>query len=164
MKRISKAASFACMLAVTGAALAHHSFSMFDLTRETTVTGTVKVVEWTNPHVWVFIVREGVAQEVATYAFETASPGELMRFYGWNKSTLSVGDKVTVRYAPLRSGKPGGSVKSITLGNGKVLQTPQAKIPVGQPGGGPPGLPPGSALPTPPPTAPRTGGASDAHP
>jgi hypothetical protein len=135
MKRMSKAAGLACLLAMTGAALAHHSFSMFDLTRETTLSGTVKAVEWTNPHVWLFVVREGVAEEAATYAFETASPGELMRFYGWSKSTLNVGDKVLVRYAPLRSGRPGGSVKSITLGNGKVLQTPQAKIPVGPPGG-----------------------------
>jgi len=170
MKGISRAVGVTFMLASSSAALAHHSYAMFDLTRESTLSGTVKTVEWTNPHVWLFVASEGAAQEIATYAFETVSPGELIRFYGWNKSTLSVGDKITVRYAPLRSGQRGGAVRSITLADGRVLKTRVGSIPLGPPPGGPPGAaPPGIAPPTgstsgaPPAGPPRSGGSSDAH-
>ena len=157
MKPVSMAAGIACLLAATTFALAHHSYSMFDLTREATVSGTVRAVEWTNPHVWIFVVRQGGEADAATYAFESVSPGELVRFYGWTKASLTVGDKVAVRYAPLRSGKLGGALKSITLSNGKVLEAPAAKIRSGPPGSGPP---PTSSSPA---GLPPTGGASDAH-
>ena len=31
---------------------AHHSFAMFDATKNVTLQGTVKEFEWTNPHSW----------------------------------------------------------------------------------------------------------------
>jgi Family of unknown function (DUF6152) len=34
---------------------AHHSFAMFDQTKQMTVIGKVTDVQWTNPHVWVFL-------------------------------------------------------------------------------------------------------------
>lgn len=153
MKGIWKTAGAVCALTAAAAAAAHHSYAMFDLTREATAHGTVKALEWTNPHVWLFIVGEEAEPKGVTYAFESVSPGELTRFYGWSKKSLSVGDKITVRYAPLRSGKPGGVMKIITLSSGKVLQTPAAKIPLFPPGGPPPGSgppavsPPGAAPP-----------------
>jgi hypothetical protein len=123
---------FAAAGAVANVADAHHSYAMFDLTRVATVQGTVKVVEWTNPHVWLWIDSGG------TYAFETVSPGELKRFYGWNSRSLSVGDKITVEFMPLRSGKQGGAVRRITFESGKSLETPLAQLPAGGP-------PPGAA-------------------
>ena len=36
-------------------ALAHHSFSMFDSDKTATVNGTVKELEWTNPHAWLHL-------------------------------------------------------------------------------------------------------------
>ena len=36
-------------------AAAHHSFTAFNMSEQKTVTGTVKQVEWTNPHIWVWI-------------------------------------------------------------------------------------------------------------
>lgn len=151
MNGVWKVASLVCVLAGAGAAVAHHSYAMFDLTRESTTHGTVKALEWTNPHVWLFIVSDEGRPNGTTYAFESVSPGELTRFYGWSKALFSVGDKITVRYAPLRSGQPGGVMKSITLSSGKVLQTPVAKFPLGPPGGAPPGGP-----------VPAPGGAADA--
>ena len=40
-------------LAMPLAALAHHSFAMFDMTKTVNYKGRVKEVQWTNPHVWV---------------------------------------------------------------------------------------------------------------
>src|SRR5262249_52948488 len=104
----------------------------------------LKVVEWTNPHVWLWIDGGTHPSGAVTYAFEAASPGELMRFFGWNRAALHIGQSVTVEYSPLRSGKNGGALRKITLADGKVLETQLAHLP---PPGGPPsgGPPPGSA-------------------
>ena len=36
-------------------ALAHHSFAMFDQNKVNTMTGTVKQLEWVNPHAWLHV-------------------------------------------------------------------------------------------------------------
>ncbi|MGW8370340.1 MAG: DUF6152 family protein, partial [Gammaproteobacteria bacterium] len=38
-----------------GSAAAHHSFSVFNMETEVSITGTVREVQWTNPHVWIFV-------------------------------------------------------------------------------------------------------------
>ena len=48
------------------AALAHHSFAMFDLGKDVTVDAVIKEVQFTNPHVWLQIMvadAKGVATE-----------------------------------------------------------------------------------------------------
>ena len=36
--------------------LAHHSFAAeFDSTKPVTVKGAVTKVEWTNPHIWIYV-------------------------------------------------------------------------------------------------------------
>ena len=40
-------------LALPLVAVAHHSFAMFDMAKSVNYKGTVKEVQWTNPHVWV---------------------------------------------------------------------------------------------------------------
>jgi hypothetical protein len=112
-------AAFAMLFPV--AASAHHSYAMFDRDRQATIHGSVSAVEWTNPHVWIWVVADD-RPVAATIALETLSPGELQRFFGWGKSSVNVGDKITVDYAPLRSGKNGGAVKKITLVDGHVIQ------------------------------------------
>src|ERR1700690_1737139 len=50
-----------CSLALLGAfavapsALAHHSFTMFDMSKRLTLVGTVTSFEWTNPHSYIEI-------------------------------------------------------------------------------------------------------------
>jgi Family of unknown function (DUF6152) len=36
-----------------GPVLAHHSFTMFDMTKRVMLTGTVTSFEWTNPHSYI---------------------------------------------------------------------------------------------------------------
>jgi Family of unknown function (DUF6152) len=110
-------------------AAAHHSFAMFDTSRTATVHGTVRAFQWENPHVWLWIVSNDRSSDGVTFAFETASINELSRFHGWNKHILNVGDKVTVDYTPLRSGKNGGHVDRIVFPNGRVLLDMLPKAP-----------------------------------
>ena len=100
-------------------AFAHHSFAAFDMTAQKSVTGTVKKVDWTNPHIWVWLdVQEGNA--TTTYAFEGMSPNFLER-RGWTRQTLQPGAKLTVEFRPMRNGKPGGMFINGKLPNGTVL-------------------------------------------
>jgi hypothetical protein len=112
------AAASAC--ATTGIASAHHSFAAFDMTGQKTVTGVVKKVDWTNPHIWIWIDVTNEAGAVETYAFEGMTPNFLSR-RGWTRSTVQPGMKFTVTFRPMRDGKPGGMFMTGTLADGKVL-------------------------------------------
>ena len=114
------------IVAVPAIAGAHHSYAMFDQAKSVTVKGTVHALEWTNPHIWVWIdVKEATGGNV-TYGFESNAPAELSRFFGWNKRALTVGETVTVEYAPLKSGRPGGALRTLTHADGRVLRTPRS--------------------------------------
>ena len=108
-------------LAASPAALAHHSYAMFDMQATKTITGTVKDFEWTNPHtwLWVYVTNASGAQE--QWGIEGMSPNFLGR-RGWSRNTLKPGDKITVDIHPLRNGERGGSFLSVTLPDGKVMR------------------------------------------
>jgi hypothetical protein len=109
--------------AAPGTAAAHHTYAMFHATRTAQVTGTVARLEWRNPHVYVWIyVRDPKAPDRHTlYAFENGSPNVLAR-RGWTKDLLQAGDAITVRYWPLKDGRPGGHFESATLHDGRVMR------------------------------------------
>jgi len=102
------------------AALAHHSFAMFDMTQEKTITGTVTDFQWTNPHSWIWVkvpTASGVAEK---WGVEGMSPNFLER-RGWKKDTLKVGDKVSIVIHPVKDGQHGGSFVKMTLPTGQVV-------------------------------------------
>jgi len=103
-----------------GSAAAHHSFSVFNMQTQIEITGTVKEVQWTNPHIWVWIDVTGENGEVVTWGLEGMSPNFLAR-RGWTRTTLEVGDEVTVRLNPLNNGEPGGMFVQTTTPDGTVL-------------------------------------------
>lgn len=107
------------VLALPGGALAHHSFAMFDTSKQVDLAGTITRFEWTNPHtfIWVAVEKEG---KVENWAIEGQSPNYLSR-RGWSRNSLKPGDKVTVSISPLRSGDTGGMFQKITLADGKVM-------------------------------------------
>lgn len=108
-------------LSLSGAAIAHHSFAMFDRTKEVELKGaTVASWEWTNPHVWLFVTAPGNRGVVLKYSIEGGSTG-ILRRQGWAKNSLKPGDKVTVYLAPLKNGELGGSLLGVKLPNGKML-------------------------------------------
>jgi hypothetical protein len=112
----------AAVVAVTLAlpAAAHHSFAMFDSAKETTLQGTVKEVQWTNPHAWVQLLVAGPDGKTTEWSIECASPNALKR-QGWRGTSIKSGDRVTVIIHPLKSGEPGGSLVILTLPDGSQL-------------------------------------------
>ena len=114
------AAAVAASLGASSAALAHHSYAMFDMQATKTLTGTVKDFEWTNPHTWLWVYVTNASGATEQWGIEGMSPNFLGR-RGWSKSTLKSGDKVTVVIRPMRDGSKGGMFVRATKADGRVL-------------------------------------------
>lgn len=95
---------------------AHHSFAMFDNTKQIKLTGTVSSFDWTNPHVY-FALDVPEDGKTTKWTIECANIGILKRA-GWNLHTLAVGDKVSAVIAPLHSGDKGGLLKEVATPDG----------------------------------------------
>jgi hypothetical protein len=117
------------VLLVAQPAFAHHSFANFDLDREITLVGTIKEVQFTNPHVWLQVMVPDSKGGRTEWSIEAGAPGMLLRT-GWKPSTLKSGDAVTVVSHPAKNGDANGSLIRVTLPDGRTLG----------PGGPPPAL------------------------
>ena len=73
---------------------AHHSASAeFDNSKPLEFTGTVKVVEWVNPHGYVQVEAKDATGKVAIYRVEIMAPNGLYRA-GWTKNSVKPGQTV----------------------------------------------------------------------
>src|SRR5215472_4404280 len=102
------------------AGLLHHSFAMFDTTKQVTLVGTVTAFEWTNPHAYIELDVPGDSGAVKHWTIELGSPSILQQG-GWKFKDLKYGDKVSAIVNPLKSGQAGALLTRITLPDGRVL-------------------------------------------
>lgn len=116
--RLALATSLAA--AAASSALAHHSFAMFDRTKQVALVGTVKDFQYSNPHSWIQLVVMTPSGGTDEWTIEALSPNVLGR-EGWKRNSLLAGQKVTVLINPLRDGSHGGNLISVTLPDGVTL-------------------------------------------
>ena len=108
-------------------ASAHHSFAMFDATKEVTMSGTVKEFEWTNPHPWRRVtVNDQKTGKPVLWALELSSPARLTTM-GMHADTVKAGDVVSVTFHPMKDGTRGGQFMAAKLPNGKNIIRAEAK-------------------------------------
>lgn len=110
-------------LCVAASAFAHHSFAMFDQSKQVTLKGTVREFQWTNPHAWIHLDVPNASGGVDSWQVELNSPNNLKR-QGWKSTSLTAGEKVTLMLNPLKDGTKGGLFISVTLPDGTVLGDP----------------------------------------
>jgi hypothetical protein len=109
-------------LVTLGAALgtnvlqAHHSFAAeFDANKTTELSGIVTKVEWSNPHVWIYMnVKDAATGETANWGIELGPPHLLQR-RGWRRDTLSIGTKINVDGFMARNGTSRVNARTVTL-------------------------------------------------
>jgi hypothetical protein len=124
----------ALTLAYCGVAAAHHSFAMFDQSKNLPLKGTVHDFQWTNPHAFIDVDVPNTTGGTDLWKVELNSPNNLKR-QGWKSTLMAPGDKVTVVINPLRDGSKGGLFVAVTLADGKVMGDPTRA------GGGPINVP-----------------------
>jgi hypothetical protein len=112
---IAKISIVAAMFAGSYAG-AHHSFSAeFDGQKPIELTGIVTKVEWTNPHVWFYInVKDAESGEVTNWGAEMGPPHGLQR-RGWRRTSLQIGEQVTVNGFLARNGSSRVNARNVTL-------------------------------------------------
>ena len=103
------------VLAATLPALGHHALAVqYDLNRFVTVSGTVTKIQWTNPHVHIFLDTSGAtARDVMHWELEMASPN-LLVLNGLKIDSLRTGDQVTVSANPARDGSNLGYARKVS--------------------------------------------------
>ena len=116
--------SCAAILGVLLAAIpsfAHHSFAAeYDSTKVVKLTGNVTRVDWQNPHAYFYIdVKNAETGRVENWAFEMGAPSVISR-QGWTKTSMKIGDVVTVEGTRAKDGGTHGNARSVFL-NGKKL-------------------------------------------
>ena len=111
-------------LAVLGTSvplLAHHGAAMYDMQREITVKGIVTGLEWSNPHVLIYVDVSDDKGDAQKWIVETrGGPNALMKA-GWNKDTLKSGDRVTLIGHPARDGSNNMRLAKLVLPNGQEI-------------------------------------------
>lgn len=97
--------------------LAHHSHAMYEAERRITVTGTATELQWSNPHVWLYMEGTDDTGESGNWVLEGGAPAELTR-QGWTGEFPKPGDTITVVIRPLKEGSRGGLIRTITFADG----------------------------------------------
>jgi hypothetical protein len=100
---------------------AHHSHGNYDLTKWTTMEGTVKEVHMLVPHSWIYLdVKDGKGQPV-TWALEATGPGGLQKV-GVKRDDVRPGDTIKVRCHLLRDGSSGCLLGFVTPMHGETAR------------------------------------------
>lgn len=94
---------------------AHHSAVAFDKAKTEVVEGVVTRFIWRNPHL---SIQMDVGGE--TWRIEGGSTNDMVN-NGFDRNSITEGERITVMINPLKSGKPGGLMQGLTLADGKTF-------------------------------------------
>src|SRR5882672_4529474 len=110
------------LFCVTVPLVAHHGFETeYDAKKKVSLTGVVTAVEWTNPHMRVYVDVTDATGKVTNWNLELTSPNTVRR-QGWGPNDLPSGEKVTFTGYGGKVVETRGSLLSIkTLSDGREL-------------------------------------------
>ena len=123
-----KLSTFAVTATLAGAMAlqvsAHHSVEgAFDPNQPMKLTGVISRVQWTNPHIYIFLDVKNPTGEVATWALETLPTAAMRRAGVTQKLLLGDGQPVVVDAYPARDGtKNLGFIVRVTYADGHHYQ------------------------------------------
>ena len=124
-------AGVAALLAAVPA-VAHHSFAVeYDKEKAVAGMGVISKVEWTNPHMRVYIDCADDKGVVTTWNLELGSPNSVLR-RGWKPSDLKVGQKISFKAFGGRKVLTRAAADTLTLADGRSF-TGASGAPEGSP-------------------------------
>jgi len=110
------------MLLSAAPLMAHHAFTAeFDAKKPVTIRGFVTKVDWTNPHVWVYMDVKDESGGWKNWGFEMGAPHQLQT-RGWTRELLKIGDELVVEGSMAKSGPGKMNGRNVTFAaTGKKL-------------------------------------------
>jgi len=100
------------LLIAPAAALAHHALqTQFDIQRTVTLTGVVTKMDWSNPHVRLYLQVKGQSKTVNWELFLGSPNQQIMS--GWKIDTYRRGDHVSVDAYPAKDGSSVGFARKV---------------------------------------------------
>lgn len=122
------AACFAFLLLSASQSYAHHSAVVFNLSESMIKTGTVTEFIFRNPHLVIGLDVVGENGEIENWPIEGQGIAEMEKM-GFNRTSIAVGDEITMKIYPLKSGKPGGLVEGLIGTDGTAYNMESAAPP-----------------------------------
>jgi hypothetical protein len=110
----------AMTLSVVGTAVGHHSAAQFNFGAPVDITGTVKFARFANPHAKIILEVTDEARGTRDIEYEGHSRNNMIR-QGLVPDMFEVGEKITIRIAPMRDGADGGYITAFITQDGEAV-------------------------------------------
>jgi hypothetical protein len=119
MQRSLLLLTFVLATSLSQQAVPHHSAVVFENDRTILQTGVVSEFIFRNPHLIIRLDVTDDSGETETWNIEGQSIAG-MQAMGFDRNSISVGDEITMKIYPLRSGRPGGLVEGLIGADGRA--------------------------------------------
>jgi hypothetical protein len=107
----------------SGTVTAHHSFAAeYDASQPITLQGQIARIDLVNPHAWLYLEVKGPDGTMVRWNVEMGAPNNLIR-RGVTKSTLPIGETVTVDGYRAKDGSTTVNGRQIRMADGRTLFT-----------------------------------------
>jgi hypothetical protein len=101
------------------AMLAHHAYTAeFDTTKPVKLTGVLTRLEWSNPHIWIYLDVKDDQGKVTNWGFSASPPGMLTR-RGITKNSLKTGEVLTISGHRAKDGSNNASGNIVKFADGR---------------------------------------------
>ena len=100
---------------------AHHGRGgMYDVSKLSTIEGTVTEWAWRNPHVVLYVDVTDADGKVVNWGFESQNVSSLSRL-GMSKRSFVFGKEISITFNPSSSGAPVGLIRRVYDDTGKEV-------------------------------------------
>jgi hypothetical protein len=100
-------------------AQAHHAYTAeFDTSKPVKLTGVLTRLDWTNPHIWLYLDVKDVNGKVTNWGFSASPPGMLQR-RGITRNQLRLGEVLTISGHRAKDGSNNASGNVVTFADGR---------------------------------------------
>src|SRR3989442_2461624 len=107
------------MLLAPVTTVAHHAYTAeFDTTKPVKLSGVLTKVEWSNPHIWIYLDVKDANGNVTNWGFSASPPGMLQR-RGITKNSLKLGEVLTISGHRAKDGSNNSSGNVVTFADGR---------------------------------------------
>ena len=128
----------ASLLLISIQVFAHHGDAGRYEENVTVLTGTVVEVQLVDPHSMIILDVPNDKGQMVRWQAELGGRNALAKNFGWNKTTLKFGDKITITGRRVKSGAPYINLTEkanvvLTDSGKEIFRTPNYEPPAGAP-------------------------------